>query len=66
MSDELNLEKFNPTKNELLALADEARKLTINGIDDKEGYLAVHQQRMKLQKARTQITKTGKEVREEA
>lgn len=66
MTDNLNLEKFNPTRGELLSLADEARKLTIAGIDDTEGYKAVHDQRMKLKAARVQIAKTGKEAREEA
>lgn len=62
----LNLEKFNPTKAELLVLADEGRKLTINGIEDKAGYDMVHSLRMELKSARVKITKTGKEAREEA
>lgn len=64
--DNLNLEKFNPTKTELLALADDARKLVINGIEDKAGYELVHTKRMELKKARVEIAKTGKAVREEA
>lgn len=66
METNMNLEKFNPTKGELLALADQGRKLVINGIDDKEGYAAVHTHRMELKKARVTIAKTGKEAREEA
>lgn len=64
--DNLNLEKFNPTRGELLALADEARKLSIAGIDDKTGYDLVHQKRMELKAARVKIAKTGKEAREDA
>lgn len=66
MEENLNLEKFNPTRAELLSLADEGRKLVINGIDDAEGYAAVHTYRMKLKQSRVQIAKIGKEAREEA
>lgn len=63
---ELNIEKFNPTKAELLVLADKAKGLVINGIDDMEGYQLVHKQRMELKNTRVQITKLGKSYREEA
>lgn len=66
MENHFSLEKFNPTQAELLALAEQGRKLSINGIEDTEGYAAVHTHRMELKKARVAIAKTGKEAREEA
>lgn len=63
---ELNIEVFNPTKAELLTLAEKAKGLVINGIEDKAGYKVVHEQRMELKNTRVLITKTGKEAREKA
>lgn len=63
---ELNIEKFNPTKAELLILADKAKWLEIKGVDDKEGYQAVHKQRIELKNARVEITKIGKALRADA
>ena len=62
----LDIEKFNPTQSALLALNEECKDLKIKGIDDKEGYIKVHESRMKLQKARTAITNTGKDLRADA
>lgn len=64
--EQLDIEKFSPTKTELLTLAEEARKLTITGIDDKAGYSLVQKKRMELKSARVKIAKAGKEAREEA
>lgn len=50
----------------LAAMAEKSRKLTVNGIDDKDGYRAVHDARMELKKARVQITKIGKDLRASA
>lgn len=63
---ELNIEKFNPTKAELLTLAEKAKGLTIKGVEDKEGYQLVHKQRIELKNARVDITKIGKTLRAEA
>jgi hypothetical protein len=62
----LNLEKFNPQKSELITIVNGYKDLTINGIDDKEGYLAVHKSRMELKKIRVNIQNTGKELRADA
>ncbi len=63
---EFTIEKFNPTKAELLVLAEKSKGLVINGIEDKEGYSAVHKQRIELKNTRVLIAKTGKEAREKA
>lgn len=62
----LNIEKFSPTKVELLTLADKYKALTIKGIDDKEGYMAVHKARIELKNARTNLKNNGKLARSEA
>lgn len=64
--EKLNIEKFNPTKQELTKMAEKYKGLIIKGIDDKDGYIAVHQARMQLKNSRVQIDKTGKELRSEA
>jgi hypothetical protein len=62
----LNLEQFNPKKSELLSLADKYKSLEIKGLNDNEGYLAVDKGRKELKTARVEITKRGKELRDEA
>lgn len=62
----LDVEKFSPKKAELVKMADEYSALTIDGVDDKEGYEAVHKGRMELKKTRIEIQKTGKSLRSEA
>lgn len=57
---EISLELFHPKKAELVSLAAQYKDLTIKGIDDKEGYKAVHDARMVLVKARTGINATRK------
>jgi len=66
MTQELNIEQFSPKKAELVALAEECKVLTINGLDDKAGQLAVQQAKMKCVRARIEIQKTGKLMREDA
>lgn len=61
-----DIEKFNPTKSELLLMADKYKNLTIKDINDKEGYMAVYQARLELKKARVNLKKNGKAAREEA
>lgn len=66
MTQELNIDKFNPTKAECLNLALQFKDLTITGVDDVEGYKKVHEARMVLKKTRVEIEKTGKNYRAEA
>lgn len=44
----LNLDKFNPTKTELTALVEKYSILAINGVADKVGYEAVDKARKDL------------------
>lgn len=60
------LDKFSPQKSELQNLAIQYSALTINGVTDKDGYKAVDEARKDLKRKRVEITKTGKELREEA
>lgn len=62
----LNIEKFNPTKAEIARLVSSYKSLEIKGIEDKPGYLAVDEARKELKKVRINIQKTGKSMREEA
>jgi len=64
--EKLDLEKFNPQKAELTKIVSEMKDLTIKGVDDKEGYLAVDTARKNLKAIRVKITKTGKDLRAEA
>lgn len=63
---ELNIEKFNPTRAELVILADKYKGLTISGVDDKAGYESVDRARKDLVHVRNNIVKTGKMLRAEA
>ena len=51
---------------DLQKLVDDAKALKIKGIDDTEGYEAVDKARKGLMRARTGLTKAGKDLREEA
>jgi len=62
----LSLDKFSPKRAELVALADGFKSLTINGIDDLNGYRAVYAAKQKLKTTRGEITKQGKSFREDA
>jgi hypothetical protein len=62
----LDIEQFNPKKAEIVALADKYKDLTIQGVDDKAGYLQVDLARKELKKTRVQIEKDGKMFRAEA
>lgn len=60
------VEIFKPGIAELRALAEKHRGLTINGIEDVEGYKAAKAARKELGDWRINITKAGKKYREEA
>lgn len=64
MNNELDI--FKPGVVELQKLADQYKDLTINGVEDKEGYEKVKAARKELGEMRILITKTGKSAREEA
>lgn len=58
------MEEFNPTKEQLLQLADSYKHLSIANIDDEEGKELVKVARKELVSKRTEIEKTGKRLRE--
>lgn len=58
--------KFNPAKEEIHAAVMEVEGLTISGVDDVAGYEAVKAGKKRLAEYRIEITKFGKEQREEA
>ena len=60
------LQKFNITDAAIGALSQEFMSLTIKGLDDREGYKQVHDARMVIKKKRVEVTKTGKDLREDA
>lgn len=60
------IEQFSPKKAEMQALAESSKGLTINGVEDLEGYKKVHEARIKLKSTRIEITKNGKALREDA
>jgi len=62
----LDIEKFNPKKVELIKKVEKYKNLKINGIEDKVGYQLVDTARKDLKATRGQITKAGKELRDEA
>jgi len=51
------IQKFDKKISELTILVNEAKDLKINGIEDKDGYLAVHSKRMQLVRERTNLSK---------
>lgn len=57
------LSAFNERKASLETLAQSAAEITINGIEDKEGYKNADAKRKELKQARVSITKEGKEMR---
>ena len=62
----LQIEKFNPTKQVIQLKIDEAKLLTINGIDDKDGYNKVDIARKELKQIKSNIKNTGKDLRADA
>ena len=65
-NEDLNIEKFNPTRAELNMKVERYKSLTINGVDDKTGYALVDTARKDLKQSRVDITKKGKELRDDA
>lgn len=63
---ELSLERFNYTRAELATLAETYKDLTIDGLEDTQGYELVKSAKKELQVRRTTITKLGKEMRDDA
>ena len=66
INEDLNIEKFNPTKVELNSKVVKYKSLTITGVDDKVGYALVDTARKDLKQIRVDITKKGKELRDDA
>lgn len=66
MTEELKIDKFTPAKAELQELANQYANLEIQGVEDRQGYMAVDVARKELKKQRVQIAKTGKELRAKA
>ncbi len=62
----LDINQFNPQKAELQTLTEAYKQLDISGVEDKKGYEEVKNALKHLQTTRTQITKTGKAMRQEA
>lgn len=55
---QFSVDSFNPKKAELIALADESKKVLSVEIVDSKTYEQVHQAQMKLKEARVNIEKT--------
>lgn len=64
MQEEVDI--FKPGIAELESKAEQYRTLTIQGVDDKDGYALVYDALRDLSKTRNEITKFGKAKREEA
>jgi DNA repair exonuclease SbcCD ATPase subunit len=60
------LQKFNVTDAAIAKMSADYMGLTINGLDDKEGFNVVHKARMDVKNRRIEVTKIGKELREDA
>lgn len=66
MSENLNMDSFNPKKAELIALANEASKaLSVEVVDSKTRQI-LHEAKMTLANTRVEIRKTWKAMRESA
>ena len=63
---ELNIEKFDPTTDELNKMVMASKRIVVTDINDKAQIEVVRKARIELKGARVAITKRGKEMREEA
>lgn len=63
---ELNIEKFDPTTEQLTKMVVASKKIQVTDINDKGQIEVVRKARIELKTARVAITKKGKEMREEA
>lgn len=66
MNETLSIEKFSPTQAQLTELATSAKQIALPDLLDKAAVKVVHDKRMELRAARTDITKAGKALREDA
>lgn len=66
MTEQLNIEAFNPTVAELTALIEVTKNITAKDLTDKKQLEAVKRARIDLKNARIRIEKTGKELRADA
>jgi len=66
MSENLNMDQFNPKKAELIALANEKKPLLSVDIVDSKSRQLLHEAKMTLANTRIEIRKTGKAMRESA
>lgn len=62
----LDIEKFDPTTEQLQLLASNAKKVIVTDFDDREQIALVTETRKQLKAARVNITKKGKELRDDA
>lgn len=66
MTDELSIEKFDPTVDELMKLSESAKLVVVTDPTDKAQIARVTEVRKSLKAVRVRITNTGKEMREKA
>ncbi|MFA5323310.1 MAG: hypothetical protein WC373_11620 [Smithella sp.] len=59
-------QRLEETEEAIAILNDKYMALTVNGIEDKKGYDAVHEAKMDVKKRRVKVLKNGKAQREEA
>lgn len=59
------LQAYNTTDAAIAQMRKDYMALKISGIEDKEGYLAVHRARIDVKSRRVAVTKKGKELRED-
>jgi len=60
------LQKFNTTDAAIATMRQNYMGLTVKDLDDREGYEKIHIARMDCKQKRVQVTKKGKELREDA
>jgi hypothetical protein len=60
------LQAYNTTDAAIAKIRQDYMKLTIKGLDDKDGFDQVHKARMDVKTRRVAVTKKGKELREDA
>lgn len=58
--------RFNVTDAEIAKLKNQYMHLTINGLEDKDGYKMVYDARQEVKRTRVALTKYAKEMREDA
>lgn len=61
-----DLIKYSPTDQAIALMADRYMQLTVNGVDDKEGFDAVHEARMDVKAKRVDVEKKRKELKKDA